>query len=275
MKHLRFHLFLHTALLFSISQGIALAIIDQLRNLALVESSISQSEIPFFQFLLFFFAATAFFLILLQLYKGVFLYRFIFFIIVFTGLLKVFELVFPFSLSIIVSGFFIGGLLLLPLVWVHNLIVVLAGAGIGAVFGLQFQWEYAYLLLGALSVYDGIAVLVTRHMISLAHELIKRQATFALFIPERWRDLRVNLSNIKPGSGFLILGGGDVVLPMIFLTSLYLQKPQYVLGVFIGMLGGLFLNHYILVRMQKPLPALPLITLGAFIGLVVNNFLAL
>ncbi|MDO8571967.1 MAG: presenilin family intramembrane aspartyl protease [bacterium] len=275
MKELRLHLFLHTAILFSLSQGIALAIVDQLKSLALTESMVVTGELPFLQFLLFFFALTAFFLILLQLYKGHFFYRFVFFIAVFVGLLKVFELVFPLSLSIIVSGFFILGLLLLPLVWVHNLIVVLAGAGIGAVFGLQFHWIYAYLLLAILSFYDIIAVFITRHMVSLAQELIKRQATFALLVPQRWRDMRVSLGEVKPGSGFLILGGGDVVLPMIFLTSLYLERPQAVAGVFIGMIAGLFANHVILIRVHRPLPALPLITLGALGGILIHFFVTI
>lgn len=273
MRHLRIHLFLHTALLFSLAQGAAIAIVEQLKSLMLLDEMIVSAEIPFIQFLLLFFAITVLFLILLQLYKGKSVYRFLFFGAVFIGLLKVFELVFPLSLAFVVSLFFIVGLIFLPIVWVHNLVVILASAGIGAVFGLQFRWESAYLLLIILSFYDCIAVFVTKHMVGLAHELIKRQASFALIVPERWKDSNVELDRIKPGSGFLILGGGDVILPMIFLTSLYLERPSSAMSAFFGILGGLFANHCLLIRFHHPLPALPLLTFGALLGLIVDFFL--
>jgi presenilin-like A22 family membrane protease len=265
-------LFFHTALLFLAGQGLALLVAEQLYILAF-PSSQSGSGISLVTFLILFFSATLFLLVLLALHRGVWLFRTIFFLMLFVGLLKMFELVFPTSLSIIISLFFIAGLYLLPMVWSHDAVVLLAGAGIGPIFGLQFSWEAALLLLAILSVYDIIAVFGTHHMVRLAHELMRRQATFALIVPERFADFRSSLSHVQPGSGFLIIGGGDIVLPMILSTSLFVVARPLAYAAIAGMTVGLFVNHIWLVRSRKPLPALPFIALGAALGIALGSAL--
>lgn len=262
---LRLHLFFHTALLFFASQALALVVTDQLRSLVFPTVTAMADGKAIVYFLFVFFAATLFMLILFQVYKGQFAYRLLFSLAAGVGMLKVFELVFPFSLALVMTGVFLLGLYLVPLVWAHDIIVVVAAAGIGSVFGIQFSIPSAIIVLLLLSVYDFIAVFFTRHMVTLAHEMIRHQASFALIVPERYADFRTALSQIRPGSGFLLLGGGDVVLPMLFSASVYVQDPLLAWWAVAGMLVGVFLNHMWLVERRHPLPALPFIACASIL----------
>lgn len=262
----RFQLLAYTLILFATAQGLALFVAEQLANISVPQTALRANGMPIILFLIFFFAVTLFFLVLFHIYRGNALYRLIFVVTVFAGLLKMFELVFPSALAAIVAGVFIVGLFLLPLVWIHDLIVLFAGAGIGAIFGLQFHWTFAMMLLGILSLYDIVAVFITKHMVVLAHELIKRSCTFALIIPEHILQFRANLMAIQPGSGFLILGGGDIVLPMFLTSSAYVARPFAGWCAIAGMCIGVTLNHVWLTHSRVPLPALPLISLGGILG---------
>lgn len=270
MKRLRLPLLASTLFLFGLAQGTAVFVAGQSQVFVATEPLLfwetERAQQIFFQFLVLFFSATAAALMLLHLYRGRALYRFLFLFVVFLGLMKLFLLVFPPELSLLVSGMFLASLFLLPSVWVHNLVVIAAATGIGPVFGLQFEWHYAALLLLILSIYDIAAVYITKHMIPLAHELIRRQASFALFIPETFKKYRTAIRDVQPGSGFLIIGGGDVVLPMIFSTSLArISMPAAIASIF-GMFLGIAFNHILIVTRHKPIPALPLITIGALGG---------
>lgn len=271
---MRFHLFVHTALLFGIAQLVALVVADQLHALVFPTMRSANDAQSLFYFLIVFFAITIFLMILFQLYRGKLMYRILFAAVAFIGLLKVFEIVFPLELSIAVAVIFLLGLFLVPTVWAHDIIVIIAAAGIGPVFGLQFSVGASLILLGVLSVYDLIAVLMTKHMVHFAHEMIKHQASFALLVPEHYADFRAPLSRVLPGSGFLILGGGDVILPMFLTTSLYLMQPALAYGAIGGMLFGMFVNHVWLIERRSALPALPCITLGALLG-IASAFLIL
>lgn len=272
---MRFPLFIYTAILFFLAQSTALVVADQLRALVFPSPATVGSTAPLIYFLIVFFATTLFFLILFQLYRGKFFYRLLFTLVAFVGLVKVFEIVFPLSLSLAVALIFIIGLYIVPLVWAHDIIVMVAAAGIGPVFGLQFSPMLAGTLLIILSLYDVVAVFITRHMLTLAHEMVRSQASFALLIPERFKDFKAPLSRVQPGSGFLILGGGDVVLPMLFTTSVFLINEHASYATIAGMVAGLFANHAWLMKHRRPLPALPFITLGAFGGLAVGMILGL
>lgn len=265
--HIR--LFFHTILLFIGGQLLALVVGHQLKSIAPLEQvSVSRGMFDILSLLVLFFAATLFLVVLFQLHKGRLVYRSVFVILVFLGLFKLFELIFPSSLSALVAGVFILALYIIPTVWAHNLIILLASSGIGPLFGLQLRWDFAFLVLVILSVYDVLAVYVTKHMVELSHTMIKHQASFALLIPERLRGFKASLFEVGPGSGFLIFGGGDVIFPMIFLVSVFMASNTFALWALGGMCVGIFFNHLFLVHTRRPLPALPLITLGAMLGIL-------
>ncbi|MBI4272509.1 hypothetical protein HY621_01505 [Candidatus Uhrbacteria bacterium] len=270
MTRLRLSLLFSTLALFGLAQGTAVFIASQAPVFVTTDPFLfwetESAQTVFFQFLILFFTATAALLILLHLYKGRALYRFLFLFVVFLGLMKLFLLVFPPELSLLVSALFLCALFLLPAVWVHNMVVIAAAVGIGPIFGLQFHFLFAALLLLALSVYDIIAVYITKHMILLAHELIRRQASFALFVPDTVKKYFAQIRDVQPGSGFLIVGGGDIVLPMIFSASLVRASLPAAIASVAGMLVGITLNHLLIVSRHHPIPALPLITIGALGG---------
>lgn len=266
---MRLRLFLHTAFLFGITQALALVVADQLRTITLLDG-LESGMLDLTQFLIYFFAISAILVVLTHLHRGTIIFRGLFIVMLFVGLLKIFELVFPTALSIAVASLFVAGFYLLPTVLLHDIIVLLAAAGIGPLFGLQFQWQSAVLLLWILSVYDIIAVFGTRHMTTFAHTMIQKQASFALIVPESLKGFRWLLSQVRPGSGFLIIGGGDIILPMILTSSVYLVLPSAALFSIIGMIGGLLMNHVWILEVRKPLPALPFIALGATIGIMVG-----
>lgn len=226
-------------------------------------------------FLLFFAVATAFMVVLFRIYRGTGLYRVLFSLVTVLGLMKLFETVFPIEFSVTVALVFLLGLFVVPTVWTHDVIVILASAGIGSMFALNFSEYTAIALLLILSLYDGIAVIITKHMVALAHEMIRHQATFALFIPERLRGFSAAIGTIRPGAGFLIFGGGDLVLPMIYLSVIARESTAlagYGVG---GALAGQLLNHMFLTTLHKPIPALPLIALGAIGGVALGRSLGI
>lgn len=224
-------------------------------------------------FLLFFAVATAFMVVLFRVYRGTALYRVLFSLVAVLGLMKLFETVFPIEFSATVALVFLLGLFVVPTVWTHDIIVILASAGIGSMFALNFSEYTAIALLLILSLYDGIAVVITKHMIALAHEMIRHQATFALFVPERMRGFVATIGTIRPGAGFLIFGGGDLILPMIYFSVIARESIMlagYGVG---GALAGQLLNHMFLTTLHKPIPALPLIALGAIGGVALGRSL--
>ncbi len=261
---MRLGLFFHTAALFVAAQIVALVVAHDL--FALRFPAYPNGGMPLAHFLLLFFGFTLFLFALFHFYRGRIVYRAVFTAILFVGLFKLFEIVFPASLGAAAAALFVTSLYLLPYVWVHNLVVILASAGIGALFGAQFTWETAAWILFILSVYDFFAVLVTRHMVTLEHEMTSEQANFALIVPEQWRDMRLGTERVQPGSGFLILGGGDAIVPMFFVTSLYAVSTPAAVAAIVGMIFGLLGNHVWLLRKRKPLPALPFIAFGAVLG---------
>lgn len=271
---MRLHLFAHTAILFAAAQILGLVVADQLHALVFPTiERVAAPALPLAYFLIAFFLATLFLLVLHTLHKGAVVYRILFCGAVFVGLLKLFELVFPLPLAIGITLIFLFGFFLVPVVWAHDIIVIAASAGIGPVIGLQFTPFSALALLVILSIYDLVAVFVTRHMVAMAHHLIKSQASFALMIAERWSGFRQPLSRVQPGSGYLILGGGDIIIPMFFTTTVYLEQPASAYAAIVGMILGCFANHVWLMERRTPLPALPFITLGGALGMVIGSLM--
>ncbi len=271
---MKLKLFFTTAFLFAVTYLLGLFVTSQtVVSIPLFGGTPYDANLSLTLFLVFFFAVTLALLLLSRMTKNGSIYRIVFALLIVLGLIKLFELVFPFEFSAILALIFLCGFFLVPTVWVHNLIIVLVSAGIAQVFGLQFTEHTASLLLIILSVYDILAVFVTKHMMTLAHEMIGHQASFAFFIPERLRDFGASVATVLPGSGFLILGGGDIILPLIALCTVARTSMTVALYGLVGTLVGLFVNHLFLTLSRRPLPALPLLTLGTLIGIKIGHLL--
>lgn len=224
-------------------------------------------------FLVLFATATAFLLLLFRMYRGRLLYRLLFSLVAFLGLLKLFETVFPLEFSALGAAIFLIGLFIIPTVWTHDIIIILASAGVGPVLALNFSEQAAVALLLFLSLYDIIAVVFTQHMMTLAHAMIRNKATFALFVPERLKGFGANIATVRPGAGFLILGGGDLILPMVYLSVIARDSMVAAAVGVCGALAGQLLNHFFLVTTRRPIPALPLISAGMVLGVMAGRTL--
>ena len=266
---MKLRLFFFTALLcggaYLLSLFVSLQSFASIYGAKIIEQPDQQYQLTVF--LALFFTVTLFFLLLLRLHRGETLYRALFSLTLFFGLLNVFSIVFPLSFSALVAGIFLLGFFLIPTVWMHDLIVLMAAGGIAPLFGMRFTVASALLLLIILSVYDCIAVFITKHMLTLAHRMIASRASFAFFVPEKFHDFSLPLSAVRPGSGFLILGGGDIILPTILLVAVGRSDMPSALAGIVGLIVGLFANHLLLTVYHRPIPALPLLTLGAIAGI--------
>jgi presenilin-like A22 family membrane protease len=243
---------------------------------------IQRIEIPSFspfEFVFYFFLATLFAFLIFRFLrerkiKGK-IYKFLFLSVSFFSSLIFFESFLPEPVPLILVFLLIFWWIKNPIVLNQNLLIIFSLAGIGATLGLSLKPEAVILILIILSIYDFIAVYKTGHMIKLAREMMEAGAITALIIPPKISGFSFSLNKVKPGSDFLILGGGDVALPLIFCASLIPLGILKSLIVSIFSLFGLFFNFFIFIKqkVRKPMPALPLITLSSIMGYGLSQFI--
>ena len=132
----------------------------------------------------------------------------------------------------------------------------IAYLGVAALLVPMFTPFYAILLLIIFSIYDLIAVFVTKHMIKLVKESKKVGILPAI------------LFNYK-GEGSL-LGGGDMIFPSIFSSSLWIYgfHTQAIFSAIGSSVGLLFL--LLIGKKKRPYPALPSITIFSFLFTLIS-----
>jgi presenilin-like A22 family membrane protease len=233
--------------------------------------------ISFWQFLLYFFLATLFILLISRFVKfkkgkGI-LFKGIFVLVTFLGGLLALEFTMPSPLALLLMVFFVFYWLIKPSVLIHDLCIILGIAGVGSVLGLSLNPLMVVALLVIFSIYDFIAVYKTKHMVKMAKEMIESKAILALIIPSSFRDFRGSLGEVKPGGKFLVLGGGDVVFPLLFSASLVSISILDSLIVAIFSLIGLFVGFLFFTKQKerKPIPALPPIAFFSIIGFLITR----
>lgn len=160
---------------------------------------------------------------------------------------------------------------------VHNLGVIVGVAGVASIVGLALSPRIAAFLLIALSFYDIFSVYVTKHMVTMARNMIKSGAPFGFIIPSEggsfFQDKRQVQSEI--GEHIMILGSGDVGLPLVLACSLVGASVTQAVVVMIFSLVGLLITHLIFINQEsrKPMAALPPIATMAIIGYLVSLLL--
>lgn len=240
---------------------------------------IQQVEIPnisLIHFLLYFFIGTTLILLLgsvskIKRAKGRIL-KFIFLVSSFYGSLIVFSSFLSDSFSISLSLILIFSWFKFYNVFLNNLLNILALAGIGAVLGLSFDSRILLLILGILSVYDFIAVYKTKHMIKMAKTMIEEGVVMGLAIPKELKGFSDKMNGIKMGERHLILGGGDIVGPLILSVSVINQGIVHSVLVGVFSLFGIVFTLFIfsLQKKRKAMPALPPIVFFSIIGYLIN-----
>ena len=174
-----------------------------------------------------------------------------------------------------VIGFLIFLWLQTKSILVHNLLLILGIVGMGSAVGLRIEpWTGVFILM-IFSVYDYIAVYKTKHMIKMAKEMIESKAILALVVPPDLLGFQESLEEIRPGGKFLILGGGDIVFPLLFSASLIPTGITNSIIVAIFALIGLFAGFYFFVKqkVRQPIPALPPIAFFLIIGFLITRLI--
>ncbi len=204
---------------------------------------------------------TGILLVVLKFYKGDMLFKLLESMLVFLTSLIVFSFLVPKEFELIA--------LILPLaiviarfvfrknIWLRNLASILAASGAGALIGYNFGIIPVTLFLVLLAVYDLIAVFYTKHMVTLAKSITKKNLAFTFALPTKEHQFE--------------LGTGDLVIPLVFAVSVLVETSKHFSFPFAlispaiilwGSLVGLILTvHYSSQNIGKALPALPLQTI--------------
>ncbi|MBI2063733.1 MAG: hypothetical protein HYT65_01935 [Candidatus Yanofskybacteria bacterium] len=157
----------------------------------------------------------------------------------------------------------------------QNIAMVFTLAGIGAVLGLSLLPMTVIYILVLFSFYDIISVYKTGHMIKLAQAMIESRAIFGFVIPEPGHTVRRKIAGVTFGQGFMILGSGDVIFPLLLSASIVRISVFQSMIVAVFAAAGLFLMHLIFSNQEtrRPMAALPPIALMSIVGYLLTNFL--
>lgn len=162
-------------------------------------------------------------------------------------------------------------------VLVHNLGIIFGIAGISAIFGLSISVEFGLILLVVLSLYDIVAVYVTKHMVTMARSMVEGGAVFGFLIPLEFKGFFYGRKEAQAGIGenFMILGSGDIGLPLIFAASLVSVSVTSAIITAAFSLLGLFLTHILFLNQEKrrAMAALPPIATMTIVGYLVSLFI--
>lgn len=202
-------------------------------------------------------------------------YRTSLILVIFLGSQLVFSAFFisPFDLILAVSllvVFFIYKNVLM-----HNLAILLGITGIGIMLGMSIVPKTAVIFLVILSFYDIISVYKTKHMVSLAKDMIESGAIFGFIVPPRFGDFLATKqkAHSQIGSQFMVLGSGDIGLPLIMVCSLVSISLVASVITAVFSIFGLLLTHLIFINQieRKPMAALPPIATLTIIGYLITS----
>ena len=166
-----------------------------------------------------------------------------------------------------------------PNIFIHNFTELFIYGGLAAIFAPLLNITRASILLILISIYDMYAVWKSKHMIKLA-EFQKESKVFAgLYIPSAApvAPTTTKTSNKKTASKTTtkkvkqvrvqsaILGGGDIGFPLMF-AAVFL--PTYGLTTLIIPVTTTIALYTLFYKAQqgKYYPAMPFLSIGAFIG---------
>ena len=175
-------------------------------------------------------------------------------------------------------------LLMDPQWYIVDLAGFLAAGALIAILGISFAILPAFILLGALMVYDAIAVYGTKHMVSLADVVTDMKLPILMVMPDSAGydytaapTLAEQRSRPVEERGALFMGLGDIVIPGTLVASAFVWLPASPswggiggdLWVAVGTLLGSLVGYAILMRLVlrgNPQAGLPLLNGGAMIG---------
>jgi presenilin-like A22 family membrane protease len=199
-----------------------------------------------------------FFIYILLKFKLYVLWKIWFFIAVIFALSLSFSSFIPETIAFILALVLAIIKVFKPNVYVHNFTELFIYGALAAIFFKFFDIVSISILLILISIYDYIAVYKTIHMITLAKSQSKANVFAGFFIPYK--------------KEVAVLGGGDVGFPLLFTSVVMKDFGLYSLIITISVTISLsFLLFYS--KKKKFYPAMPIITLGCFIGYFILQLL--
>ena len=166
-----------------------------------------------------------------------------------------------------------------PNVWVHNLTEVFLYGGIAAIFVPVMDLFAVIMLLILISLYDAWAVWKSKHMVKLAKAQSKTKIFAGFVIPyslskapkkSKKKKTKTKLVPVKTA----ILGGGDVGFTLLFAGVVMKMVgfwPALIIPVFSTLALTLLLVEG---NKNKFYPAMPFLTTGCFLGLLIVSLIA-
>ena len=179
-----------------------------------------------------------------------------------------------------------------PNMLIHNISEVFIYGGLATIMVNIFNLFAAFMLLIFISIYDYIAVFRTKHMIQLAEFQSEAKVFAGLYIPysrgkvsagqelkaEPVRPKSRDSTGKVPSKGSVaILGGGDIGFTLIF-ASVVMKDLMLHNAIWLGFLKTLIIPVFVTIalfillmkgRQSKFYPAMPVLSLGCFIGYLV------
>ncbi len=261
--------------LFILTLGLGIAAAFRINQILAVQK-ITLPQVSSPEFIIYFILGTLFLFLISHFLKlkkeKSTIFRLIFIFVVFFGGSLFLQIWISDILALVLMGFLVLWWVKKPSVLIQDICMILAIAGVGSSLGVTFTPLAVVFLLIIFSIYDFIAVYKTKHMVKMAKEMIENKAILALVIPQTLYGFKENLGEIKLGGQFLILGGGDVIFPLLLSASLI---PQGVINSFIVAIFavvGLSVSFYIFSsqKFRQAIPALPPIALFSIIGFLIT-----
>lgn len=266
------------AFLFCLTLGLGIAAAFKISRVLEIEK-IAIPQISFWRFIISFLLATLFIILLIRFLKfkrgkGL-IFKILFTLAIFLGGLLFLEAFLLEPIPLILISLLIFWWWKSPSILNQDILMVLGLAGVGSTLGLALQPLMVIALLIIFSIYDFIAVYKTKHMIKMAKEMIESKAILALVIPPNLLGFQESLGEIRPGGKFLILGGGDIVFPLLLCASLIPFGISNSLIVATFALIGLFVGFYLFLKqkVRQPIPALPPIAFFSIIGFLITQLI--
>lgn len=200
------------------------------------------------------------------LLKAIFLLAFFF------GSLIFFEVWLGEPISLILVLFLVFLWLKMPNIFTHNLLLISGMAGLGSYLGLGLTPETVAILLVIFSIYDVVAVYKTKHMVKMAKGMVEAGALPGLILPSKLSELNTPLEKTSFGGNFLILGGGDIVFPLLFSVSLLQEGIIKSITIALFSALGLLTSFWIFFKQKerRAIPALPPIAFFSIIGYLIT-----
>jgi len=272
------NIFLHELILFSLTQLLGIFVAYRYWFYLMPEGLATEVDFKFSYADIFIILIFLLVFILISVKKGraagVF-FKIFFWLVIFSGSQAVFYSFVPSFWASVFALVLVFLMSKVRQVWLQNLGVVLGIAGIGAIVGLSLEPMTAVFILVGSSVYDIFTVYLTGHMVKMAQTMIQAGAIFGLVIPSDFSGFKEKMSGVQPGERFMILGSGDVALPLILTASLAVFSLWQALAVAGFSMLGLLITHILFVKQKerKPMAALPPIAAMSIIGYLITSFL--